>query len=354
MVSIVGIDSRIFIRDTIKKNGMPGHFESVVGIAVKVRDYLEFNQKYIQVMSDAFKSVSLTTDYQSYCVNDLKDLPEKDDILAYFVEHISRHIEKVHVFYTLFSKDRLKEVKVYGRMAQKKKIKLAAPTRTYEELINEHLIHCFPAICAWRLTEYLSPGTIEFHLDSYGGNICEAQEELDDSDFTIFVYPSGDCCNPVISTADLLLDVMDTRLEKRRKLLIFDNIRPAISEFGDNLLVYPILNKHLPSITPLEQKPIDTISKLKHPVFWVFKGDSLINSGIMKRSKTYRNLVDYAATQFSVVKMFDRSKDIDYVQMDDFGVYLNTQGKEIIESYRKLGKPFKPFDLDVMVPKENK
>lgn len=242
---------------------------------------------------------------------------------------------------------------MYGRMAKEQKIKLAAPTRTYEELISKHLVQCFPAICAWRLTPFLRPKTIEFHIDSYGGHICEAQEELENGGFSRFVFPSGDCSNPVISTADLLLGLLDKRLESQRKLLIFDNIRPALPEFEDNLFVYPISNKHLPQITPLEKKSIDTISVIKHPVFWVFKGEELINSTTMKVSKTFRNLVDFAASQYGVVKMFESSKDIGYVQDGDFGVYINTKGKEIIDSYRKLGKKFKPFKLDIMVPTES-
>jgi hypothetical protein len=39
MSSIIGIDSRIFERTTVKKDGTKGTFKSVIGIAVKVRDF---------------------------------------------------------------------------------------------------------------------------------------------------------------------------------------------------------------------------------------------------------------------------------------------------------------------------
>lgn len=52
--------------------------------------------------------------------------------------------------------------------------------------------------------------------------------------------------------------------------------------------------------------------------------------------------------------MFDKSKDIGYFQDGDFGVYLNTRGKEQIESYIKVGKKFKLFNFDNLVPNKLK
>lgn len=353
MVSITGIDSRIFTRDVVKKNGNEGHFQSVLGVAVKVRDYSIFDKEYGSALKKAFSEIGQDVNFKHYCVNDIKDSETKQKFLDKFVEVISKKVEKIHVFYTLFSKKSISEAKVYGRLAKRKKIKLSEPTRDYEKLVSEHLLQCFPAICAWRLSEYFSPQTVEFHLDFYGGHIFEAQEQLEDSGFTIVTYPSGDCSNPVISTADLLLNVIDSRLQKNNKFLIFDNIRPVLSEFGENVLVYPIINKHLNFIVPLDKKAIDITKFIRHPVYWVFKGDPIIDSGTMKRSETYRNLVDFAASKYSVVKMFDK-KDIEHFQEGDFGAYLNSMGKEQIESYIKLGKKFKLFKMDFMVPKEDK
>ena len=86
----------------------------------------------------------------------------------------------------------------------------------------------------------------------------------------------------------------------------------------------------------------------------MFKGDRLIDSGVLKRSRTYRNLIDFAALNYGVVKMFSKGRDIQYFQEGDYGVYLNRAGKEIIESYIKIGKRFQLLDLDMMVPNECK
>ena len=358
MSNVVGIDSRQFLRHTRNRkiDGNPGTFVSVIGIAVKVRDYEEFKNQYQKAMKSAFSKFGVNFDYQYYCTNDMREIQEKYNILNAFVEEISKHVEKVHVFYTLFSKKRLEDVKVYGRLSKREKIKLSDPTKTYEELVSGHLIQCFPAICAWKLTKYLNPNHTQFHLDSYGGHICEAEEELNKSGFTKIVYPGGDCSNPVISTADLLLDLLDRRLETNRLGLMFENIRPTLPEFGENLLVYPIHNLHLSKITPLDKIPIDTMPFIKRPVFWVFKGSQLIDSGTVKRSNTYRNLLDFASSSSynGVVKMFERGKDIEYVQKGDYGVYLNKEGKDIIDSYRKIGKVFIPLNIDTMVSCESK
>jgi len=61
-------------------------------------------------------------------------------------------------------------------------------------------------------------------------------------------------------------------------------------------------------------------------------------------------VIHLAARQYGIVKMFSK-KDIEYFQPGDYGVYLNNMGKEIIESYIKLGKKFKLLDMSVLIPK---
>lgn len=354
MSSIIGIDSRNFVRRNVKRDGTQGRFESVLGIAVKIEDYALFDKHYQQTVSDALSAIGADNKYKCYCVNDLRGINRKYAFLDLFAKGISKYVEKIHVFYTLFSRKHIQTVKVYGRLAKNKNIRLSEPTRTYEELLSRHLLQCFPAICAWRLMRYLNKGTVQFHLDAYEGHISEAQEELDNSGFLVSIYPGGDCSNSIISTADLLLELLDKRLKDNNKFLLFDNIRPALQEFGDNLLVYPILNKHLSKITPVDKVPIDVFAKIKHPVFWVFKGEELIDTFTLRTSLSFRNLQNFAAGQHGVVKIFDKSKDIDYFKEGDYGVHLNNKGKEIIESYRKIGKRFKWFDMDGAVPTEFK
>ncbi|MCC7574138.1 hypothetical protein KO361_00925 [Candidatus Woesearchaeota archaeon] len=354
MVSIIGIDSRLFKRQVIKNNGEPGYFDSVLGVAVKVDDFFKFDEAYKIALNKAFKKVNKIPDYQYYCYNDIKDFENAFEILDEFSKQIVKHIEKIHVFYTLFSKKRVPEIKVYGRLSKDKKIKLNKPTMNYEELLNKHLTHCFPIVCAWRLSDYLSSETVNFHLDFFEGRNFEGYERLKKLGFNFLTYPSGDCCNPVISTADLLLSLLDMRLEKEKKFLIFENIRPLMPEFKEKVLVYPISNKHLPFITPLEKKSINTISYARHPVYWVFKGDELLNSGIMKRSPAYRNLIDLASSNCAVVKMFNKNKDSDNFKVGDYGVFINEEGKSLINNYIVLGKKLKLFDLNLMVAKSPK
>ncbi|MFH0870769.1 MAG: hypothetical protein V1866_06980 [archaeon] len=353
MVSIVGIDSRSFIRNVRKKDGTAGHFESVIGIAIKVRDYVTFQKHYAEAITKSSSYLNGVKDFQFYCFNDIKNCSTYYDFLESFFKEIIPDLEKAYVFYTLFSKNELAKVKVYGRLAKREKIKLSEPTRTYEKLLSSHFLHCFPPICAWRLTEYFNPNTVEFHLDSYNGHIFEAQESLDQAPFKTYVYPGGDCVNPVISTADLLIEFLDKRLEKNSKFLLFENLRPSLPEFGDKLMAYPIFNKHLKHIVPLDKQRIITEKKIKHPVYWVFKGEEILDSGVIKRSESYRNLQDYVACKYGVVKMFDKT-DIEFFEEGDFGVPLTSRGKEQIEAYIQIGKKFRLFDFSIVVPSELK
>src|SRR5690606_18406117 len=109
--------------------------------------------------------------------------------------------------------------------------------------------------------------------------------------------------------------------------------------------VYSINNRDFKFITPLDNKAIDLESHLNHPVFWFFKGEEIINSATLKRSKEYRNLINYASNFNAIVKLFDKSNDIKYFKEGDYAIYLNSRAKEQILSYIKIGKNFKILDF---------
>lgn len=354
MKDIIGIDSRRFVRNNKKSDGSIGHFESVLGVAVRITDYAKYIENYDRAIETAIKQSGNTREFFYYCNHDLRKVKNKYLLLNTFFKEISPHILKVHVFYTLFSKTRIKSIKVYGRQSRKTHHKLSKPTRSIEELINKHLRQCFPSICAWRLTEFFTPSNVSFHLDSHQGHTFEAYEDLIQDGYHLNVFPHGDCSNPVISTADLLIEILDYRLKQSFLFLLFDNIRPCLHEFGEKVLVYPIFNKYLPKVTPVESIPIDMISYYKHPVFWVFKGDSIINSEVIRESDAYRKLIDFAAGQNGTVKMFDKGKDIHHFKKGDYGVYLNSQGEEHIKTYKLAGKYFKPLDMNALPINLNK
>ncbi|PIU30514.1 hypothetical protein COT07_00210 [Candidatus Woesearchaeota archaeon CG07_land_8_20_14_0_80_44_23] len=355
MSSLIGIDSRIFIRDKQKKDGTSGHFESVIGIGIKTRDYALFDSKYQEAIKYAFSEAKtqLDPDYRYYSTHDLSNFQEKEKIIECFFSKINEYIEKVHIFYTLFSKKYLKDggIKVYGRYAKKNHLKLSKPTMTVYELISKHLVQCFPIICAWRLTPYFEQDNILFQLDAYEGNICEAQEEFEKEGYQKQVYPNGDCANPLISTADLFLEYLDNRFKKKDKLLLFENFREVLPELGEKVLVYPFLDKHLKKITPIDVDNMDVFSSIKHPVFWFFKGNEMIDSDTITKSSSFRNLIDYASNLNAVVKKFDKA-DIKVFRKGDYGVYLNEQAKQIIQSYILIGKKFKLINFKRCVPEE--
>ena len=352
MLDVIGIDSRRFIRKVIKKDGSEGSFESVLGIGIRVNNYDNYDRKYEEVLEEVFRKHKVEKIYKYYCYNDIKDLPQCWEILDDFFEKISSEICKVHIFYSMFSSKRNSKVKVYGRLARQKKIKLSEPTITYRQLISQHLVNVFPVICAWRLIGKLLPTQTQFHLDAFLGHNFEAYEELLDSNFQKFVYTSGDCINPVISTADLLIALLDHRLEKDGKFLIFENLRPSLPEFNEKVLAFPISNTHLPKITPIEKKPLVPYDSIKRPVYWVFKGDELMDSGVLKRSKTYRNLLDIVARRGGCVKLFSRD-DAEKINRGDHGVYMDSNGEEIIDSYAKIGKKLIKEKLDLYVDNED-
>jgi len=346
MLDVIGIDSRKFRREHGDKS-----FESVLGIAVRTRDFHSFRENYEKIFEEIFQELGIEKEYSVYCYNDLKDHPKCWEIINKFVEKISKHIYKTHVFYSMFSSKKFSEVKVYGRLAKEQKLKLSKPTRTYKEFVIKHLTNMFPIVCAWRLTKKFNSKNIQFHLDAFSGHTCEAYEELQEGNYKTVIYTSGDCLNPLISTADLLIALLDKRLEESNKLLNYNNIRPALKELGEDVLAFPISNTHLSKITPLEKKPVTIEKFLLRPVFWVFKGDDLMDSGVLKRSKTYRNLLDVVSTKGGCVKLFSK-KDAEYLKKEDHGVFFDSEGERIVNNYAKIGKKLIKEKIDLYVESE--
>ncbi len=348
MLDVIGFDSRIFIRESKKRNGKTGRFESVLGVGIRVQDYDKFDKKYQEIFQEIFDKYKLEKKYKYYCFNDIKDIPCSKDILAEFFDKIEPEIYKAHIFYSMFSSKRIPEAKVYGRMSREQNIKLSSPTMTYKKLTSSHLVNVFPAICAWRLIGDLNSSKTQFHLDAFIGHNFEAYEELMKGNFSKFVFTSGDCINPVISTADLLIAFIDIKLEEEKRLLTFESFRGVLPKFKEKVLVKPISNTHLPKITPIEKKPILPYGSIKRPVYWLFKGEDLIDSGVLKRSKTYRNLLDVISYRGGCVKLFSKS-DAENIESGDVGIYMNSAGEEIIKSYAKIGKKLIKQKLDLFV-----
>jgi len=353
MLKVIGFDSREFKREVIKSDGSRGKFRSAVGFGIRVDDYDLFDKKYKEILEKVMLNNGIQKEYNYYCVNDLKNLSNVDKIVEEFILEIEPFISRVHVFYTLFSPKRKENILVYGRYSRNNRLKLAKKTRTYQELLDEHIINMFPEICAWRLCECVGP-PLQFHLDSFSGHINGAHEELERKNIQKIIFPSGDCINPVISTADLFLHFFDKRLEKSNLFLIFDNIRKAIPEYGEKVLAYPISNKHLSNITPLDKEPVQNLKYYRRPIYWIFKGNIQMDSGEIKRSNPFRLLLDGISSKGGTIRMFDENKDSKEIREGDYGVYFNDSGKENVLSYRKMGKKIIPFSLDLFIPEENR
>ncbi len=81
MLKVVGFDSRIFKRNSIKRDGGKGSFKSVVGFGIRVEDYELFDKKYQEILKKTMEEYGFDKKYNYYCVNDFKDCPKKDEII---------------------------------------------------------------------------------------------------------------------------------------------------------------------------------------------------------------------------------------------------------------------------------
>lgn len=348
MFDVIGIDSRLFRRG---KNNSEYSFESVLGVAVRTRNYEEFDKKYSEAIEFALVNNGHKREYIYYCYNDLKNLKNKWKVLEDFFLKIKDYIFKLHIFFNLFSPKKIPEVKVYGRYARRKKIKLSKDTMTIKEFVSRYLINVFPGLCAWKMMPYLSAGKTQFHMDSFDGHISEAQEEFASSNFDKFVYTHGDCVNPVISCADLLIALIDYRLSKKKLHLYPDNIKTIFSDFEkERLAIFTFDNRSFRKITPIDKISIDNTKNFKRPIYWLFKGNlPLVDTGDITRSENFRKFLDFIASRGGCAKFYNNKTSRDLIDDNDKAIALNELGEEVIRTLNRTGKKLEKINFDLFL-----
>ena len=336
MESAIGIDSILVKKEWVHPTtGEQKSFKCVLGCGISTKNYSEFKDLYDNAIDATLKSCGIKKDKFIYCNYDFSKIFAQCGIPIHqiFWRNIAPSIEAVNIFYTLFKKDYTPLA--FGRLERELKHKLSNEVLNFNELVEKHLNNYFPYICVWRIKDFLSKNGITPMLDSFQGKITEAWEEI--SHIPIHVYPSGDKCNPLISTADIALQLVELRLNRQKKFIQYGNFRSILPEMNNKVYEYSISGYHYRKIIPLHSKNIRVKDRYKHPIVFVFKDkNQFISSEALKNEPTMDTIFTFANMLDGCVKFFKSEEDTQLIQNGDYAVYFSDEGKRAIETFKKM------------------
>ena len=340
MPGYIGIDTH-HLKINYQNNGVDKRFESLVGVGVSAQDYEKFCEAYEEAINKTIKFFGIKTNKKILCNFDLLKLWSPDiQPHEFFFKEIAPHIESIDVFWTLFSPSR--KMRWMGRKEKELKHRLSKPDLELYETLNK-LANSFPMICIWRIKDFLKKNGILCLIDSCSLKPSESWEEIKD-DIDINMFFSGDTCNPLISTADIMIKIIDSRRSRERKLYEYKTFRNLLPELNGKVYEYSISHRHYKKISPLTDKQVNLRDYVKHPVFYILnENPEFMDSAKLKTDSSIDKLYNLAAGASGCVKVYYKKSD--KIKTGDYVAYFTENGKSFVEYLKKMGKKVNGIDM---------
>lgn len=353
MGAVMGIDTgKVHLTFFDKKEGRQKSFTNLVGAAVSSNDYISFKEAYSTAISKTLDECGLTKNKEIYSNYDFTMIYNQTGkpIHQIFFKYISPNITSLNVFYTLIPKNATmlawKGLKQQGRTLSKERL-------NFEETLG-YLFNGFPLFCAWRIAEFIHSNNFEVLLDHFTYKTCKAWKQV--SHLNLHVLPSGDKSNPLIATADIILQLIELRRSKAKLWYNYGTFRKLFPELNQKIFEYSINQGHYGSIYPYDNKNLILSNKLKHPLIFVIKDpNNDISTESLKNDKSMNPIFDLAHAVDGGVKFYNRDEDLKNIHDGDFVIYFSERGKQTAQMLSKIRKNIKTIEYDTLVscPNQN-
>lgn len=202
----------------------------------------------------------------------------------------------------------------------------------------------FPHVCAWKyLMQYHYEPDIRLQLDNFSGKLTPAWRVLDGANINLNVFFSGCECNPLISTADIVLRL----IEKFQ----YGNVdgRTLLAPLEENL---PSLGRKLRfnnlggsgedrrNTAPVLNIDINTWRRIKRPIYyilWKDSGNKALKSAF-EWGQFYNSVMRKVIETKGCVKFYSEENDfLNWNPQTDFVVPVTKEDEQLLDSIKDLG-----------------
>ena len=273
-----GIDSAQFY------HGGLTNFRAPFGVAVIVNDYDTFNSTYTRIVNELKAKYNVNSPricVKGHFLSMQIGSNNAHLFVEEFLEKILPSLNFIYVNHVILPPTKVPEIFCVNG------------TKMSTMDFMDVLIPSFNHVIAWNLlTEFPELKDLQIFIDHFTGKRTKAWEDLDGNK-NIFILPSGEYCNSLISTSDLICRYIRGYLFTNKERFGFNGIsnafeakgvKEALSDAQQNetsntlngdVKLYQTNNSPFHMITPSSNHGIEVDSHLKHPVLFVLPSHRL-------------------------------------------------------------------------------
>jgi hypothetical protein len=240
-----------------------------------------------------------------------------------FIKAIVSEIAEVTFCYSLFPTSKIPYTWIYTQDPIRKKISI---------LKFVQMIQAGYALFAAHYRKKISP-TLGVMLDHFDFPITQAWQEIS-THSDVRVYVRGDLCNPRISLADLLLDLVECdiwRLNRQNALATLKSICPTAKVEAECL-------SNIDVMRPLTRTQTDLSTHMAHPIIFLAKEDLPGEGKMLETSPLMYAARNMACELGGCAKIFEAGPiDQRLIVSGDYFVHRGPVGKGVVKTLRTSG-----------------
>jgi|GEM_PF-5591314 len=329
-MTAVGIDSMTYMR--VGRTT----FKAPLGVAVEVNDYASFKADYTRITTKLLAEHSISSKrkaLKSYRIFSITDKKNADSFINSFADSIQQYVKMLYVCHSVIPPKKISQIYCYRGS------KIITPIECIN-LLSSSYPHCI----AWSfLKDFPNMSESSIFVDSFDGEETKAWEQIK-SNPNLHIFPAGDECNALISTADLLTRYIDVTIRNKQSELGTKDLTAKFGSVGiqscfENFhgLTIPKFLDTLSEITPDTSKSIDISAKLKHPCFFVVSSHYVKKEKeIIESTQLYDTLTNQAFDNDGCVKFFNLDETANELKKIKDGDIVVTVGDKAYETMEYL------------------
>ena len=283
-------------------------------------------QKYDQALQPIFEKYRVKRIERMLNLHTLKStlgVPKARQIARDFLKAIMPEISEVAFYYSIFPTQKITHTWIYTQDPQRKKISI---------LKFVQMIQAGYALFAAHDKKRKLPSA-GVMLDHFDFPITLAWQQISAYN-DVNVYVRGDLCNPRISLADLLLDLMECDIWKLNRQGAFAALR--------NLCPTPKTDveciTNIDLMRPLTRTQVDLSTHMAHPIIFLAKEDLPGEGKMLETSPLMYAARNMACELGGCAKIFEPGPvDQRLIGRGDYFVHRGTIGKSVVKVLRTSG-----------------
>lgn len=316
---------------------------SLAAVAVAVDDIEQFNEEYFEIIERKSEEYGIQTQHPII----------KDEDITRWVKDWERSEARRDIVTELFAIDTLREIQFVETSLSPRWVTIFEDHEDSkrridsQEFMNNYLEKYYNVIAIW---EYLrKKKTRPQHLpypdwpihknvmtDDFGGQISDAWLDVGGLAEQIKVIPQGDQTYPLLSLADLTMDMVKQQVDNWHDQEIYEllkEITPEESAYVDSKAIDH--GEDLEKMVPHTTDSIRSIQHYPRPRIYLDNGNAF-KAKKVKSLDFFDKACKYAQENGGCVKFFNESHDRDFMSSSDFLIALDDSKLSTLRDYEEM------------------